>query len=289
MSKRKLKIQTVSVYISTTLVLMLLGTMGLLLVVAESLSDYVRKELTVSVVMSKSVSESDAVALQKRLEAKEYCKQAVYVSSSETLEKEAVKLGIDAKETVEFLGYNPYRASIELSMKPEFADNTRIAKIEKELKAYKGVEEIVYPREIIDTVNSNIHRIGLGLLVFFALLMMVSWSLVSNMVRLSIYSKRFLLHTMKLVGATWGFIRRPFLVRNMWIGLASGIMADALLSGALYVLCEKEPGFVSLLPPMRLVVLGGGIILFGMLATVFCAYISVNRFLRMRGNDLYFI
>lgn len=289
MSRKRFKIQTVSVYISTTLVLVLLGTMGLLLVVAESLSAYVRKELTVSVVLATSTSDADAVALQKRLAAKEYCKKVVYVSSNETLEKEARKLGIDAKETVEFLGYNPYRASIELSMNPEFADNTRIAKIEKELKSYKGVEEIVYPKEIIDTVNSNIHRIGAGLLVFFALLMMVSWSLVSNMVRLSIYSKRFLLHTMKLVGATWGFIRRPFLVRNMWIGLASGIMADALLVGALYLLCEKEPGLVALFPPMRLAVLGAGIILFGISATVFCAYISVNRFLRMRGNDLYFI
>lgn len=286
MSRKRFKIQTLSVYVSTTLVLVLLGTMGLLLVAAQTLSTHVREELAVSVVLDNSMSDQQIADYHKRLNRRSYVKNSVYISKEQVLEEQRKELGTDP---VEFLGYNPYEASIELSMKPEFANNESLATIEKELRSDKGVKEVIYHKELIEAINSNIHKIGAALLVLFVLLAIIAWSLIGNMVRLTIYSKRFLLHTMKLVGATWGFIRRPFLVHNMWIGLFSGIMANILLAAALYFLSQREPAIMTVLPIEALGIIAAGIVLFGIVITVMCAFFSVNRFLRMRGNDLYFI
>ena len=148
---------------------------------------------------------------------------------------------------------------------------------------------MIYHKGHVDTVNKNIQKVALLLFTLLVLLTVISWSLISNLVRLSIYSKRFLLHTMKLVGATWSFIRRPFLLHNMWIGLAAGVIANALLGAALYLLQEHYPEMAMLLPTKQLVVVGAGVILFGIIICTLCAFLSVNRFLRMRNNDLYFI
>ena len=127
------------------------------------------------------------------------------------------------------------------------------------------------------------------LLVLLVLLTVISWSLISNLVRLSIYSKRFLLHTMKLVGATWSFIRRPFLLHNMWIGFVAGVIANSILGFAIYMLQQRSPEAAMLLPTNELAIIGVAVIAFGITICTLCAFLSVNRFLRMRNNDLYFI
>lgn len=286
MSRKRFKIQTLSVYVSTTLVLTLLGIMGLLLVAAKSLSDHVKKEFTVAVMINSEVEEGEIMKYKRQFDKKRYTARSKYISKEQVLEEQKIELGADP---VEFLGYNPYEASIELSLKPEYANTDSLAWIEKQLKASDIVSEVTYHKELISTINRNINKIGFALLVLFALLTIISWSLISNMVRLTIYSKRFLLHTMKLVGATWGFIRRPFLLHNLWIGFFSGIFANLLLAGALYLIAEKEPAIVTLLSLESLAIVGAGVIAFGIFITVICAYRSVNSFLRMRGNDLYFI
>ena len=149
--------------------------------------------------------------------------------------------------------------------------------------------EVIYHKDLVGAINSNINKIGIALLVLMVLLSIISWSLIGNMVRMSIYSKRFLLHTMKLVGATWGFIRRPFIVQNMWIGALSGLFANIILGSMLYVIATREPAIVTLLDIEHLALVALGTMLFGVTITVLCAFLSVNRFLRMRGNDLYFI
>lgn len=286
MSKKKFSIQTLSVYMSTTLVLVLLGTMGLLMIVADSLSTSVRKNIAVSVVIDNSVEEKEIERYLVRLKKRKYVEDGKYISKEMVLEEEKAALGVDP---VEFLGYNPYEASVELSMKAEYANNDSLAKIEKQLLADKGVNKVVYHKELIGTINSNINKIGSALLVLLALLTIISWSLIGNMVRMSIYSQRFLLHTMKLVGATWGFIRRPFLLHNLKIGLLSGIFANTLLGAALYMLTLQEPAAAALVTPAGIMIVASGVLLFGIIITVLCAYISVNKFLSMRGNDLYFI
>lgn len=288
MSKRKsmFKVQTISVYISTTLVLLLLGVMGLLFVTADSLAKHVRHNLALTVVMKNDVSEADILKFKKLIDKRSYVLASKYISQEDVLQQQIKELGTNP---VEFLGYNPYDSSIEISLKNDFANSGNIAQIEKELLKHKEVGSIIYQRELIDSINSNIRKISVVLLVFLVMLTIISWSLIGNLVRLSIYSKRFLMHTMKLVGATWGFIRRPFILHNMKIGLLSGILANILLAGGLYIVWKHEPGIATILPPTHLAAVAAGITLFGVAICVLCAYLSVNRFLRMRSNDLYFI
>lgn len=286
MSKPKVKIQTLSVYISTTLVLLLLGAMCALLMSARSLSDHIRRNMTMSVVVSGNMNEQDILKYQKRLEKLPCVISSKYISSEQILEEQKVELGVDP---VEFLGYNPYDPSIDLTLKSEYARPDSMALLEKQLLKDERVTQVVYHREIIESVNDNIRKIAAALLAFMAVLTIISWSLIGNAVRLSIYSKRFLLHTMKLVGATWGFIRRPFIMHNLRIGLLSGIAANILLGGVFYLLLQEEPAMITILPPMSLAIIGSAVIFFGILMTVTCAYLSVTRFLRMRGNDLYFL
>ncbi len=286
MSKIRLNIQTISVYISTSLVLILFGIMCLLFVSAQSLSNHIRGNLSVSAIIKNEATKNDIINLQKQIDKKRYTLSTRYISKEEILEEQTKELGTNPEE---FLGYNPYEASIEISVKPEYANSDSLGKIERELLTNKFISEVVYHKELVDVINSNIRKISTVLLIFLAFLILISWSLISNMVRLSIYSKRFLLHTMKLVGATWGFIRRPFLVHNLYIGLASGIIANIALGVALYVTQQHEPGVITILTMEKIIAIGTAVVIFGITITLFCAYNSVNRFLRMKGNDLYFI
>lgn len=286
MSKSKIKIQTLSVYISTTLVLLLLGLMCMLLLSAHSLSNHIRRNMIMSVVISNKLSEQDILKFQNQLNKRKYVIKSKYISSAQILEEQKIELGTDP---VEFLGYNPYEPAIELTLKNEYANQDSMAALEKELLKDKRVTQVVYHREIIETINDNIRKIAIMLLTLTAVLTLISWSLIGNAVRLSIYSKRFLLHTMKLVGATWGFIRRPFIIQNMYIGLFSGIAADILLGITLYFMIQEEPAVITILPPTSIFIIAITVIAFGMLMTMSCAYTSVTRFLRMRGDDLYFL
>jgi cell division transport system permease protein len=286
MGKPRIKIQTLSVYISTTLVLLLLGAMCALLMSARSLSDHIRRNMTMSVVVSGKTSGQEILKFQQQLEKLPCVVSSQYISSEQILEEQKIELGTDP---VEFLGYNPYDPSINLTLKSDYARPDSMAMLEKSLLKDERVIQVVYHGEIIETVNDIICKIAAALLGFMNVLTMISWSLIGNAVRLSIYSKRFLLHTMKLVGATWGFIRRPFIMHNLRIGLLSGMAADIMLGAIFYLIMQEEPATITILPPTSLAIIAAAVILFGIFMTVTCAYMSVTRFLRMRGNDLYFL
>lgn len=286
MSKPVFKVQTISVYISTTLVLLLLGIMGILLVAAREVSRDLQDNLGVSVIINNEVEEADILKLKKRLDTSAYTQQVAYISKEQALEEQRAELGIDP---VEQLGYNPYEAELEMTLKPEYANSDSLANIERELLRNRNIKEVIYQKDLMNSVNDSIKKTGAALMVLLVLLTVISWSLISNLVRLSIYSKRFLLHTMKLTGATWGFIRKPFIISNVWIGLLSGIMANVLLAASIYMLKGQMPGIMLYLSLDGLAVVGATVILFGIVICSLCAFLSVNRFLRMRSNDLYFI
>lgn len=286
MKKPILNIQTLSVYISTTLVLLLLGVMGILFVCGQSISRKIKENFTMTVVIDSKVDEPEILKLKSSIDKKDYLLNSTYISKEDALNEAKESLGADP---MELLGINPYEAEIEISLKKEFSNVEKMVGIEKELLKNKEVTEVIYHKGHIDAVNRNIHKVGLLLLTLLVLLTVISWSLISNLVRLSIYSKRFLLHTMKLVGATWAFIRRPFLLKNMWIGLVAGIIANTLLGAALYLLQQHSPEVALLLPVRELAIVGAAVIAFGIIICTLCAFLSVNRFLRMRNNDLYFI
>ena len=286
MKKPIVNIQTLSVYISTTLVLLLLGIMGILLVSGQAVSKRIKENLKITVVIDSKAEETAILRLKSGIDKKEYVLDSKYISKEDALNEAKESLGADP---MELLGENPYEAEIEISLKKGFSNVEKMAEIEKGLLKNSIVAEVIYHKGHVDSVNRNIHKVALLLLTLLVLLTVISWSLISNLVRLSIYSKRFLLHTMKLVGATWSFIRRPFLLHNMWIGLVAGIIANAILGAALYLLQMRSPEIAQLLPVKELAIVGAGVVAFGITICTLCAFLSVNRFLRMRNNDLYFI
>lgn len=286
MKRPIIKIQTLSVYISTTLVLLLLGIMGLLFIGGESASERIKESFKMTLVIDDKADDTSIANLQKFVDKKDYIQESKYISKEQALQEEVESLGYDP---LELLGYNPYEAQIEVTLKNDYTNTDKMAEIEKDLKKNKLISEVIYHKDNIDKVNENINKIALMLLTLLLLLTVISWSLIGNLVRLSIYSKRFILHTMKLVGATWGFIRKPFLLNNMCIGLVSGIIANTVLGTGIYMLQESSPEVASLLSMDKLAIVAAAVILFGVTICTLCAYLSVNRFLRMRNNDLYFI
>ena len=278
--------QFITSSISTTLVLLLLGMVVFFVLSANNLSTYVRENIGISVLVSDDMKEPEALKFQKTLNEKSYVKESVYISKEQALKEQTEAMGTDPAE---FLGYNPFTASIEIKLNAQYANSDSIAWIEKEILTNKKVMEVSYPQNLIDSVNRNIQKVSLFLLGLAALLTLISFALINNTIRLAIYSKRFLIHTMKLVGASWSFIRRPFLMRNVWIGVLAGIMADAILLGMAYMLVKYEPQLIEIITPNALLVVMASVFVFGLAITFLCAYISINKYLRMKASALYYI
>lgn len=278
--------QFITSSISTMLVLLLLGMVVFFVLSANNLSNYVRENIGFTILMSDDMKEPEALKYQKELNEQSFVKESQYISKERALKEQTEAMGTDPAE---FLGYNPFTASIEIKLNAEYANKDSIAWIEKFILKNKKVMEVNYPQDLIDAVNRNIQRISMLLLALAALLTLISFALINNTIRLAIYSKRFLIHTMKLVGASWGFIRRPFLVRNLWIGILAAIMADALLVGMAYMLVKYEPELIDIITPETLLMVLGAVFVFGVIITWMCAYLSINKYLRMKASTLYYI
>lgn len=257
--------QFITSSISTTLVLLLLGLVVFFVLAAHNLSIYVRENINFSVLISDDMKEADILKLQKRLDKEPFVKQTEYISKKQALKEQTEAMGTDPEE---FLGYNPFTASIEIKLHSDYANSDSIAKIEKLIKKNTNIQEVLYQRELIDLVNENIRNISLVLLTLAVVLTLISFALINNTIRLAIYSKRFLIHTMKLVGASWGFIRRPFLRRNIWSGVLAGIMADAILMGAAYWLVSYEPELIRVITPEVMLLVSGSVLVFGIIITL---------------------
>lgn len=284
--KRVIDIQFVTACISTSLVLLLLGAVVMVVLSARSLSDHVRENLELSLLLNDNVSEKEVEHIIGYVSSQSYTKEVQYISKESILAEQTASMGLDPTE---FLGYNPYTASIEVKLKADYANTDSIVPIKNRLMRYTQIREISYPSELMDNVNDNIRKISFLLLALALALSMISFALINNTIKLTIYSQRFLLHTMKLVGASWAFIRRPFLMRNLGIGITSGILANGLIGVGIYLLLRYEPQMGYLVTWPTLGIVGGCVMLFGILITLLCAYASINRFLRMKAGDLYYI
>ena len=278
--------QFITSSISTTLVLLLLGLVVFFVLGAHNLSIYVRENINFSVLISDDMKEADILKLQKKLDKEPFVKQTEYISKKQALKEQSEAMGTDPEE---FLGYNPFTASIEIKLHSDYANSDSIAKIEKMIKKNTNIQDVLYQRELIDLVNDNIRNISLVLLALAVVLALISFALINNTIRLAIYSKRFLIHTMKLVGASWGFIRRPFLRRNIWSGVLAGIMADAILMGTAYWLVSYEPELIRVITPEVMLLVSGSVLIFGVVITFLCAYLSINKYLRMKASTLYYL
>ena len=277
-------LQGVTLCISTALVLILLGMVVFSVLSARNLSAYVKENLTVTMMRGEDITDTEARQLCAGLRKQAYISHITYISKEQALKEQTEAMGTDPSE---FLGMNPFVASIELQLKAQYANTDSLKWISKELKGDKRVTDIAYPQDLMDSVNRNLNKINLVLLVLAVLLTCVSFSLINNTVKLGMYARRFTIHTMKLVGASWGFIRGPFLRRSVGIGVLAALIADGVLAGGVYALYSYEPGVMTVVTWQVMAVTGGSVFLFGVLITLLCAYFSVNRFLRMKAGDLY--
>ena len=278
--------QFITSSISTTLVLLLLGLVVFFVLGAHNLSVYVKENINFSILISDDMKESDILKLQKKLDKEPFVKETEYISKKQALREQTEAMGTDPQE---FLGYNPFTASIEIKLHSDYANSDSIAKIEKKIKRNTNIQEVLYQKDLIDAVNDNIRNISLMLLGLAVILTFISFALINNTIRLTIYSKRFLIHTMKLVGASWSFIRRPFLRRNFWIGVLSAVIADAVLWGAAYWLVSYEPELIRVITPEVMLLVSVAVLVFGVLITWLCALLSINKYLRMKASTLYYI
>ena len=278
--------QFVTSSISTTLVLLLLGLVVFFVLGAHNLSVYVKENINFSILISDDMKESDILKLQKKLDKEPFVKATEYISKKQALREQTEAMGTDPQE---FLGYNPFTASIEVKLHSDYANSDSIAKIEQKIKKNTNIQEVLYQKDLIDAVNDNIRNISLMLLGLAVILTFISFALINNTIRLTIYSKRFLIHTMKLVGASWSFIRRPFLRRNFWIGVLSAVIADAVLWGAAYWLVSYEPELIRVITPDVMLLVSVSVLIFGVLITWLCALLSINKYLKMKAGTLYYI
>lgn len=276
--------QFITAGISTTMVLFLLGLVVFFVLTANNLSVYIRENIAFSAILDDGIKETSIIKLQESLNKKDYVKQTVYISKDQALKEQIEAMGTDPSE---FLGHNPFNASIEIKLNAGYTHPDSIKWIEKELMENKSILEVSYPQNLLDSVNRNLQKISAFLLGLAIMLSLISFSLINNTIRLTIYSKRFLIHTMKLVGASWGFIRRPFITRNLWIGILSGAVANAILTASAYTAVKYEPELLAIVSPESIMIVAAAVMVFGMIITTFCAYISINKYLRMKISVLY--
>ena len=284
-TRRHQGMQAVTLCISTTMVLTLLGLVVLTVFTTRNLSNYVRENLTVTVMLGDSVTATESVSFAKDLGKKPYAKKVVYISKEQALKEQTEAMGSDPSE---FLGVNPFVATIELNVNADYANSDSLRRISKQLKRNKRiVTDVAYQEDLTESVNNNLQRASVILLALAVLLIIVSYSLISNSVRLDIYSRRFSIHTMKLVGASWSFIRRPFLSRAIGIGLVASLLACGVLGGVLYALYRYQPGVEQVIGVYEMSVTAAAVFASGLVIMLFCTFLSVNKFLRMKAGELY--
>jgi cell division transport system permease protein len=276
--------QMVTLCISTAMVLVLLGLVVVSVLTSRNLSQWVKENLTVTVMLKDEVSVNEAKLLCRDLYHRSYSRNIDYISREQALKEQTEAMGSDPSE---FLGTNPFSATLELQMKSDYANADSLKWIAAELKNNPKVADVAYQVDLMDSVNRNLTKVNILLLVIAGLLTFVSFSLISNTVRLSVYSRRFLIHTMKLVGASWGFIRRPFMKQGLLVGILAALLAIGVLGGCVYGLYYYEPMMMTIITWEVLVITGVAVLLFGIIITSVCSYISVNKFLRMTPGELY--
>lgn len=276
--------QVVTLCISTAMVLVLLGLVVMSVFTARNLSSVVKENLVVTMVLEQDMTNPEAQQICRKLNARPYINHLEYISKERALKEGTKDLGVDP---LEFAGVNPFLSSIDVTLKADYANTDSLRWITKELEAYPKVSEVNYQHDLIEQVNRNIAKIGIVLLALAVLLTFISFSLISNTVRLGIYARRFSIHTMKLVGASWGFIRGPFMRRAVVVGLVAALLACIVLGGTVYGLYHYEPEILSVLTWEVMLITGVSVFLFGIIITALCANISVNKFLKMKAGELY--
>ena len=284
--KRKIDLLFITACISTSLVLLLIGIVALLLLTASDLSRHLKQEMTVEVILKESITDTQLSTLRRSIEASPYCAVCSYISKDDALKDMTKAMGTDPSQ---FLEYNPFYASLNIRVEADYACNDSLKVIEKKIAAMEGVREVTWQKDLLDIINSNIRKVAGLLLVLAMILSLVSFTLINNTIKLTIYAQRFVLYSMKLVGAKWSFIRKPFISRNLWIGFTSAVLTCIIIWYGLKIGLKYEPWLVMLAEPRIIIPVFAVVMLIGLLITGLCALHSVNRFLRMKSGELHYV
>jgi cell division transport system permease protein len=272
--------------LSISLVLFLLGLIILLSLLANNLSVQLKETFSFNIIIQDNTDESQINSLKKNLEKALFVKSANYVSKEEAAKLLEEELGEDLEK---FIGFNPLPALIKVQLKADYANVDSLEVVKSKIKGFStNIEEIEYQEEFLHVINNNLQKIEIMILGLAILLLIISFALINNTIRLMVYSKRFLIHTMKLVGAKSGFIRKPYIVSNIISGIIASIVATGLLVWLLYYISQALD-ISTLIDVYGLLIVFGSVFCLGILISVIATYIAVNKYIRMDSNDLYFI
>jgi cell division transport system permease protein len=283
--RRRLRSSYITSLISITLVLFMLGLVGLLVLNAREISVYVKENINISVYLKDHVRDAEIFRVRKIIDAEPFIKSTDYITKELAAKKFQEELGEDF---VSFLGINPLLASIEIHLQAEYANADSIAKITKKLSAYPQVSEVDYQPSLVQTINNNISKISFFILAFCAMFFIVAVSLINNTVRLSIYSRRFNINTMQLVGATNSFIRKPFMYRSILQGFYGAIFANGMLLITLYWINNQMADVANILDYKIITLLFFLVIAIGILINIISTFFALNKFLKLRTEELYY-
>lgn len=283
-ASKKTKTIYVSTVISISLVLLMVGLLGLILVHGKNLSNYVKENIVLNVIINEGTKEVDVLALQKQIEANNYVKSTQYISKELAARNLTQDLGEDF---IKFLGYNPLLSSIDVYLKADYANNQSIEILSKQLQKNPMINEVRYQKSLVDMINQNIRTISLVIFGFGAVLLIIAIALINNTIRLAIYSQRFLIKSMQLVGATRGFIRKPFIMYGLLHGLIAGLIAIILLILTLYFAQQQIPELVILRNYYEFALVFLGVIGAGILISSLSTYFAVTKYLSLKIYDLY--
>ncbi|MDB4127061.1 permease-like cell division protein FtsX [Flavobacteriales bacterium] len=281
---RRILSSSASVVISLSLVLFVVGLLGLVLINAQRLSNYVKENIGFTIMLKEGVNEMEIINFQKILDAADFAKSSTFVSKEQATKDLQNDLGEDF---VSFLGYSPLLSSIDVKLNASYANTDSLAVIKTELNDYPVVHTIFYQENLIDKLNSNVNRLSFFLLSFCLLLFIIAFALINNTIRLSVYSKRFLIRTMRLVGATNSFIQKPFLVKGIYQGIYSSIFAIFMLIGSIQLIQSETASMLNITDLKIIGFIFILIFIFGFFLSWISTFFAVRKFIKQNESELY--
>ena len=283
-TKRRLRSSYITSIVSISLVLFLLGLVGLLLLNTKKISDYVKENLKFTVYLKYNVREVDILRIQKNLDLKHYVKETEYITKEQAAVEFQKELG---ENFIDFLGFNPLIPSIDVRLYAEYANSDSITIIKKDLRKFSQIDEVYYQESLIHLVNKNLRKISIFILIISGLLFLVAVTLINNTIRLSIYSKRFIIRTMQIVGANNSFIRRPFLYKSALHGSFGALIAIGMLTGMIYLIQNEMESIINFQDFKLLSILFIIVLFIGIEISWISTYFAVNRYLNIKTDYLY--
>ena len=282
--KRRLRTSSLSTVLSISMVLLMLGSMSFIYVNSQRLTKYIKENIGITVILNDNDKAVDVLQFQKNLDANPVTKMTTYVSKEEAASALTKELGEDF---MQFLGRNPLSNTIDIFMNSAYAESVTIEALGQEALKNEIVKEVKYQKDLIDAINQNMNKLNLILICFCALLLIVSITLINNTIRLTVYSKRFIIRTMKLVGATNSFIRKPFVMTGLRQGVIAGLIGVLLMMLVLFAVQKEMPELLQLQDIQTVIIIFSLLFVFGILISTFVTHFSVNKYLKIKEEKLY--